>query len=186
MLASHTWTQPRHYLTRHQPPIPRRRNVVVPSGTVGLLHKRVKLQQRRWHGAPVLTRFPAWAFFFPLHRHCGGRMSRHFTPRAVAILSGTSLFFQRPSPLLRFFKKTLPSWKSDVTRPRPRTVVAAVTCTEGLVGNLSTGRKGGGQMGAANTISPRWSVSPPVSFMTSCVSAESERRGDQTAFAAFP
>lgn len=80
--------------------------------------------------------------FFPC-RLCGGRVSRHFTPRAVAILSGTSFFFQHPSPLLRFFEKTLPSWKSDVTHPGPRTVVATMTYTEGLVGNLSTGRKGG-------------------------------------------
>lgn len=46
-------------------PILCRWNVVVPNGTVGLLHKRVKLQQRRWHRAPFLTRFPAPTFFPP-------------------------------------------------------------------------------------------------------------------------
>lgn len=132
---------------------------MVPSGTIGLLHKRVKLQQRRWHGAPVLTRFPAPAFFFPP------------AGSAAAERAVTSLLAQSQScqPLCFFLsthisaaaviRENIGVLESDVTRPRRQAVVAAMTCTKGLVGNLSTEKKGGRQ-GVANTISPRWSVSP--------------------------
>lgn len=123
-------------------PVPCRRNVVVPSGTVGLLHKRVKLQQRRWHGAPVLTRFPAPAFFPPQALWRPSEPSLH-SSRSRNLVSYFPFFFRRPSLLLRFFEKTLASWKSDVTRPRPQAVVTAMTCTKGPVGNLSTEKKGG-------------------------------------------
>lgn len=174
-------------------PAPHRRNVAVPSGTVRLLHNRVKLQQR-WHRARILTRFPAFIFPFlpppwlPCGEYAVTSLLAHSESCQIVFFSvchgdGT----QSPSLPLRLFEKTSQrrSGKvmSSVTSPPAAPYFGlrspAWHAERGLEGNTRM-KKGGlqKQYGPAEMFSS-------VSFMTSCVSAESQRSGDQTAFTAF-